>query len=439
MTNAAGPIAYVVKRYPRLSETFILNEIRAMERLGYRLHIFTLLPPEPPPHHPGVQEVRAPLHHPPQGVLRGLAAQAAAHWRALRANPAGYRKAARQAWRLAWQSRAPFSAARQFLRAGYFAGIARRAGVTHVHAHFAHAPTEVAGFISHMTDLPFSFTAHAKDLYLTAPKLVSARVEAATFVTTCTCYNADFLRSLVPEASRHKISLVYHGIDLSLFQFRPPSYAFLETGAPPLIISVGRLVPKKGLDDLIAACAGLRERGQDFRCEIIGAGPLRQNLLADIKRFGLERQVSLRGAMTHAELIGRYAEADLFVLPPRITEDGDRDGIPNVIVEAMAIGLPVVSTDVSGIPEMVVHGQTGLLVPPRDPAALASAIATLLAQAALGQRLAGRAREKLVGDFDCWQTTRQIGGLIESKFACLPGASPNARLAHERPAKEYAA
>ncbi len=419
-----GPIAYIVKRYPRLSETFILNEIRAMERLGYQLHIFTLLAPEPPPHHPGVSEVQAAVAYPPQTLIPGMAQQAAAQWRALRANPDGYRRAAAQAIGLALRTRKPFSIGRQFLRAGWFAGIARDAGIAHLHGHFANAPTAVAHFVSRMTGIPFSFTAHAKDLYLTAPALLRERADAAEFVATCTCYNADFLRQLMPDVARDKISLVYHGIDLSLFRYRPPGYAFVETAAPPLIMSVGRLVPKKGLGDLITACAMLRDRGRTFRCEIVGSGPLREALLAEIASLGLEDCISLRGSMTHADLIHRYAEADLFALPSLITEDGDRDGIPNVIVEAMAVGLPVVSTDISGIPEMVIHNETGLLVPPRDPVSLADAMGLLLAQPALGQRLAARARAKLDGDFDCWQTTRRLGGLMERRFMCHPIAAP---------------
>jgi len=413
------PIAYVVKRYPRLTETFILNEIRAMERLGFPLEIFSLLPPEPPPHHPMVAEVKARVTHVPAAWPAKLGALARGHAVTLATSPVGYGRAFGHAVRRSLGSPAPLSVWRQFLRAVFFAAAARGIGVGQLHAHFANAPSAVAHFVNLMTGLPFSFTAHAKDIYLTPAHLIRERAAAAGFISTCTRYNADFLRGMLPEGTRDKVSLVYHGIDLSLFRFRAPTYAFAAAARKPLILCVARLVPKKGLDDLIAACAKLRQQGVAFRCEIVGEGPLRGEIEAAITAAGLGEDVVLVGAMTHARLIAHFAEADLFALAPRIAEDGDRDGIPNVIVEAMAIGVPVVSSDVSGIPEMVVHEESGLLVPPRDPAALAAAIARLLADPELGRRLARTARARLDRCFDCWENTRELGGLI-GRLICEP-------------------
>jgi glycosyltransferase involved in cell wall biosynthesis len=269
----------------------------------------------------------------------------------------------------------------------------------------------VAHVVNLMTGTPFSFTAHAKDIYLTPAHLIRERVAAAGFIATCTGYNADFLRALLPQAMCHKVNLVYHGIDLSLFRFRPPPYTFTTT-RKPLILCVARLVPKKGLGDLIAACAVLQRAGVCFRCEIVGDGPLRAEIENAISSAGLGEDVALLGSMTHARLIKHLSEADLFALAPCIAEDGDRDGIPNVIVEAMAIGVPVVSSDISGIPEMVMHEKSGLLVPPRDPAALAAAMARVLADPALGRRLARTARARLDRCFNCWENTRELGGLM---------------------------
>src|SRR5262249_22675985 len=159
-----------------------------------------------------------------------------------------------------------------------------------------------------------------------------------------------------------------------------------------------------------------------FRCEIVGHGPLREQLAADIAARGLMDRITLRGAMTHADLIEKFAQSDIFVLAPRITENGDRDGIPNVIAEAMATGVPVVSSLVSGIPEMVVDNETGLLVAPRDPAGLADAMERLLSDPALGRRLAANARARLDHSFDCWQTTRELGALIEQCSPCCATA-----------------
>jgi glycosyltransferase involved in cell wall biosynthesis len=418
MPTIAGPVAYIMKRYPRLTETFILNEILAMERLGADLHIFSLLPPEPPPHHPAVQDVMAPVTHLPVAWGAKLAMLGRAHKAAIAAAPLRYLGAAgRAAW---WSVQAPrpLSVWKQFIRGGFFATQCRQSGIRHIHAHFANAPAAVARFASLMTGIPYSFTTHAKDLYLTPKRVIQRRTAAATFVATCTGYNANYLREILPEEDRHKVNLVYHGIDLSLFTHQADQVA--AAGRVPVIMSVGRLVPKKGLDDLVAACALMRDRGIEFRCLIIGEGPLRNELQADINRHNLAGHVELRGAMTHAKLIALYREASIFALPPRITEDGDRDGIPNVIVEAMATGLPVVSTAVSGIPELVKHDLTGLLVPPNDPKALAAALQRLLADPRHAQQLAHAARGELERNFDCWENTKQLRSLIDADPCCRP-------------------
>jgi glycosyltransferase involved in cell wall biosynthesis len=432
-TEIAAPVAYILKRYPRLSETFILQEICAMERLGHELAIFSLLPPEPPPHHAMVADVKASVTHIPAGLAAALPAVAAAHASALAAAPLRYARAVLHALRLAVASGRPLAVARHFQRAGYFATAARRRGVRHIHAHFANTPCEVAQMIGLMTGLPFSFTTHAKDLYLTAPERIAQRTAAARFVVTCTAHNVEYLRGVLPRGQAAKVSLIYHGVDFDRFRFRPPPAIATRPHAVPTILSVGRLVPKKGLDDLIAACALLRARGIAFRCDIVGAGPLRDQLEADIADRGLGGTVHLLGSMTHARLIDHFAAADLFALASRVTDDGDRDGIPNVVAEAMAIGVPVIASAVSGIPEVVAHEATGLLVPPRNPAALADAMARLLADPALAQRLASTARARLEACFDCWQTARQLSFLLAPARQPLR-CDPVAAAVHDTPA-----
>ncbi|HVI06205.1 MAG TPA: glycosyltransferase [Sphingomicrobium sp.] len=398
-----------MKRYPRLTETFILNEIRAMERYGADLQIFSLLAPEPPPHHPIAAEVAAPVHSAPLEVRSSWALLGRSHAVCAAASPHRYALAFAKACIRSAQSARPLSVWRQFIRAGFVAAICRRDGVGHLHAHFANAPAAVAQFASEMTGILFSFTAHAKDLYLTSKRVIRRRVRAAQFVSTCTGYNVRYIETLLGARS-DKVHLVYHGIDLG--QFGARTDLKVCPGTPPLILSVGRLVPKKGHDDLIAACAILRSRGVEFRCRIVGEGGLRSDLQAQINSAGLKDIVALEGAMTHNDLIALYREAQLFALSPRIADDGDRDGIPNVIAEAMAIGVPVVSTEVSGIPELVRDGVTGALVPPRDPAALADEMAMLLADDGLRQSLAQAARALLERDFDLWATTRKLHQLM---------------------------
>ena len=412
--------AYIMKRYPRLSETFILNEICAMEALGENLEIFSLLPPEPPPHHPEVARVKAPLTFPPIAFANKVAAFARAHAEVMAAAPAGYASAlalvARRTLSLVARrtlsSTSPLSSARQFLRAGFFAAEARRRGVTHLHAHFANAPAAVAEVMSRMLGIPFSFTAHAKDLYLTPASLIAERTAAAAFVATCTHYNVGYFNDILPAEQRAKINLVYHGVDLSRFRYRTPSYAFHDDDAPASILSVGRLVPKKGLDDLIEACAQLKDMGVAFRCRIVGEGPLRAALEAAIATRGLDGQVKLEGAMTQDKLVELFNAADLFVLSPRIMDDGDRDGIPNVIVEAAATGVPIVTTAISGIPELIEDGRTGLLVPSNDPQALALAMSRLLEDDSLGREMAAAVRARLEQCFDCGRNTGALRTLM---------------------------
>lgn len=412
MTLPAGSrVAYVMKRYPRLSETFILNEILTMEGLGTQLSLFSLLQPEPPPHHPMVDDVQAPLNYLPAARTKAAVALAAAHGACLVRAPHRYAHAMFRAVYASLSFGRPLSVWKQFLRAGFVASRCGRDRVTLIHAHFANAPTAVAWFASAMSGIPFSFTTHAKDLYLTAPKILRRRVRDARFVTTCTRYNVEYLKSITPAAHHTKLHLVYHGIDLERFAVRNAAAATAGNEAP-LILSVGRLVPKKGHDDLVAACHMLRREEIPFRCVIVGEGPLRAELEADIANRGLAGRVVLRGSMTHADLIDFYREADVFALSPRVVADGDRDGIPNVIVEAMAIGVPVVSTSVSGIPELIYDNVTGLLVPSETPAVLAEALRTLLASPETRTRLTVNARARLEDAFYSRETTKALRELM---------------------------
>ncbi len=412
-------IAYVMKRYPRLSETFIVNEIAAMERLGVKLSLFSLLQPEPPPHHPVVEEIKSRLYHLPAAAVWKIIALVRAHGACAFGAPHQYAHALWRAFVSLLQSGQPLAVSKQFMRAGFVADFCRRERVTSIHAHFANTPAAVAWLASAMSGIPFSFTTHAKDLYLTAPAVMRKRAQAASFIATCTRYNVDHLTSILPECDHKKVRLVYHGIDLDRFAPRQSAETSKTRGRAPLILSVGRLVPKKGLDDLVAACQILHDQGIRFRCAIVGEGPLRPSLESDIARRGLLGLVSLMGAMTHSDLIAFYGEADIFALPPRIIANGDRDGIPNVIVEAMAIGVPVVTTSVSGIPELVENDVTGLLVPSESPQALATALRQLLGSPQTGLRLARNARLRIEQNFDCHQTTRALRDLMES-CACVP-------------------
>ena len=410
-TNEIPRICYILKRYPRLSETFILNEIAVMEQLGSTLALFSLLQPEPPPHHPMVKTIKAPLYHLPATIYAKVETLVKAHIAGFLAAPLRYGRALYRAVYSSLQSKHPVGVWKQFARAGFVAHICRRERVTLIHAHFANAPAAVAWFASAMTGIPYSFTTHAKDLYLTPKRVMRRRVRGARFVVSCTRYNVDYLRSFIPASEHTKIRLVYHGIDVDRFA-NDPNAAPRASSHVPIILSVGRLVPKKGFPDLIAACHFLHQEGLRFRCIIVGEGPLFDTLKAEIIRRELAGVVSLKGAMTHADLIAFYREADIFALSPCIAANGDRDGIPNVIAEAMATAVPVVSTAVSGIPELIQNGVTGLLVPPGSPPELAAALRRLLGNPDEGRKIARNARERIETQFDCMETTKALRALM---------------------------
>lgn len=301
---------------------------------------------------------------------------------------------------------------KEFLQAGYIAHeIVRRPEIAHIHAHFCHGATTVAMFAARLANLPFSFTAHAKDIYLGElnPKdLLPRKMNRAKFVVTCTGANKKHLDTLRPEGAA-PVHAIYHGLDTGLFA--PPSRR--EETAPPLILSVGRFVEKKGFEYLVEACGMLRDRGYTFQCQIVGgADAYQQTVQQRISALRLEEVVILRNAVTQEQLRDIYAASTVFALPCQVLDNGDRDGIPNVLAEAMAMRMPVVSTNISGIPELVTSGHNGLLVPPRDAAALAEALAALLDDPFLRRRLGQQARTTIVDVFDSRRNTMRLAELF---------------------------
>ena len=286
----------------------------------------------------------------------------------------------------------------------------RRTG--HLHAHFAHDPAFIALLVHMLTGISYSFTAHARDLYqLSIPELIQ-RAEHASAVITCCSANVHYLDQVLPGAARAKVRLIRHGIDLQ--GFHGPSTS-TETQTP-LILSIGRLVEKKGFLDLLQACQLLQQAKVKFRCEIYGEGPLHPDLDAFIQQHGLAGQVTLAGVRTQGELVPIYQQASIFALTPSITEDGDRDGIPNVLVEAMACGLPVVSTAVGGIPELVRHQKNGLLFMPHDASSVAVGLADLLNDAGKRKYLGAEARRSVAEDYDIRTAAHQLATLFENRL-----------------------
>ena len=428
--DARGCVAYVMNGFPRLSETFIAHEIHQLERAGMPLRLFSVKREKEDKVHPVVCAIRAPLTYLPDATSlsgttlpRWLVANVPAFWRAHAAlacrHPVRWLGTLASAVALSWRYRPRDEAGwrlrkvflKEFLQAGRIADDVGRAGdVGHLHGHFCHGVATITWFASRLTGIPFSFTAHAKDIYqpeLNPGRLLERKLGAARFVATCTCANAGVLRAR--HARPHDVHTIYHGLDTDWFAPAAPR----APGAAPLILAVGRFVDKKGFDRLVDACALLAREGLTFRCAIVGErGSASDAIRAQVERLGLQQVVALHGPMSQDELREVYRGAHAFALPCQVMEDGDRDGFPNVLAEAMAMGVPVVSTDISGIPEMIDDGVHGLLVPPRDAPALASALRRLLTDRALHQRLAQAGRARICERFDSRRTTLALRDLF---------------------------
>jgi glycosyltransferase involved in cell wall biosynthesis len=253
--------------------------------------------------------------------------------------------------------------------------VQRRRGrpFSHIHAHFAHDPALIGLFSHWLTGVPFSFTAHARDIYQIPDSALLGRAREASTIVTCCQANVEHIEGVLAGAGP-PVELIYHGLDLEMFRPAPRR----GECTVPLVVSVGRLVEKKGFDDLLRACALVAATGRRFTCDIYGDGPCRGELEALRDGLGLRAIVRFCGLRTQVDLVPVYQHADVFALTPRVTDDGDRDGVPNVLLEAMACGTPIVSTDVGGISELVGDGTNGLMAPERDPNAIAACLEDLL-------------------------------------------------------------
>jgi glycosyltransferase involved in cell wall biosynthesis len=409
-------IGYVLKMFPRFSETFILNEILELERRGIPVCVFSMKAPNEPVRQPGVARVRGQIWTIPPWRGSAVGTHLGCHLRCLLGSPGRYLRtflfAAKRGSSAAWSkfSVAPFIAVR-----------ARVAGVEHLHAHFASGPARQAKFASMLSSIPFSFTAHAKDLFWAGHQhgknnKLKKRVRQAAYVVAISEYNRRFVHSLGFKVPRRRVVTVYNGLDLDRWPFLRPDGQPLgnSDGAPPLILAVGRLVPKKGFDVLIEACRLLAAQGQAFRCVIAGEGPEGPRLRQRIADAQLEAWVELPGSVPQDRLIeGLYRQATVLVQPSVVAADGDQDGIPTVILEALAIGLPVIATPVSGIGEAVVDGETGLLVPPNDDRALHAAIDRILTRRDLRARLASGGRQLAERRFSLRQNVKVLIHLLD--------------------------
>jgi glycosyltransferase involved in cell wall biosynthesis len=393
MTASQPVIGYLLKTFPKLSETFILNEMLELERQGMTLHIFSLRSPQDTRHHPAVSQLRATVTYIPSLLPQWSHAEETA---LVDSQLFWSRRDAEQMLTLLefYRDRPEERRFNEFLQGCYLAQEMERLGIDHLHVHFANVPAATAEIAQKLTGIPFSMTAHAKDIYLTDDAALNRRIHSAEFVLTCTDYNRRYLETL--STSNTPIYRSYHGIDLTRFRPESPSAATETQVHPTLnILSVGRFCEKKGFSYLLDACHQLKQAQIPFHCKIVGFGELESRLQAHIARLDLNSEVTLLGKLTQDAVIEKYHQADVFVLPCLVTEDGDRDGIPNVLLEAMATGLPVVSTAISGITELVQSEANGLLVSEKDATTIAQALTRLAQNPSLRQKL-GRAGSRTV-------------------------------------------
>ncbi len=410
-------VAYIVKRYPRYSETFIVNEILAHEAAGTEIHIFALRPPVDTHFQDKIARVRAPvtyLRKPAQGrsnpSVTTLTPNSATYfWSELQEAAKGFP----DLW-----SKLSYAAAERtsvVYQAAWLAQEIRQRGITHLHAHFGSVATSVARLAAHFADVPYSFTAHAKDIFHNSvePEDLRRKLRDAASVITVSDYNLAYLKEQF-GADASRVRRIYNGMDLAELSYQSPAKR------SPTILSVCRLVEKKGITDLVAACDRLRHWGLDFTCQIVGSGPLEDELRSQIHALHLADWVDILGPRPQQQVFELMRQAAVFAAPYVVGADGNRDGLPTALLEAMALGIPCVATDVTGIPEIVRDGETGLLVGQRDSEGLAVALRRLLIEPALGERLAAAARSLIEAEFDISRNT----ALLRSHFQ-LPQLQPN--------------
>jgi glycosyltransferase involved in cell wall biosynthesis len=405
----ASRIGVVLKGYPRLSETFVAQELAALERRGLVLALYSLRRPTDAAVHPVHAEIAAPVEYLPE-YLHEAPARVLRAWTSARRLP-GY-AAALAAFRADLVRDRTRNRARRFGQALVLAA-ELPADVGHLHAHFLHTPASVARYAALMRGLPWSVSAHAKDVWTTPEWEKREKLASCAWATTCTRANAEHLRGLAADPAR--VDLVYHGLDARRFPAPPPAS---RSGTPVVVLTVGRAVEKKGFDDLLAALARL-PASLDWRFEHVGGGPLLAALQAQAAALGIAERIAWHGPLAQPQVLARYRAADVFALPSRIAADGDRDGLPNVLMEAQSQRLPCVATAVSGIPELIDDFRTGLLVPPRDVDALAGALAALIGDAGLRHRLGDAGCERTRTSFD---VERGIDRLVERFVGSAPAS-----------------
>ncbi len=421
-------VGYVVKRFPRMSETFIINELRALKSLGTYVEVFSLLPPETDQQYALLAELDVAVSYlPDKETLSKLAITEHNYARGHHRKHA-LRKLVRQQ---ADDVQPPFPGKRFSqcavlqLQAAALASLAAAKALGHLHAHFASDAGTVAMLAHRLSGLPYSMTAHAKDIFHTYSEpqrdrmFLATKLREASFTVTVSDYNRRYLQKLAAgEAEIHRL---YNGTDLGKLQF------YQGKREQNLIVAVGRLVEKKGFRYLVDACAWLNANGCNFRCIVIGDGPEYEALAQLIAQHQLQDSVELKGSLPQTEVLQWLRQAAVFALPCVISDSGDRDGLPTVLLESMALGTPAISTNVAGVPEMIDDEKTGWLVEPNDALALAITLQrALAAEEAVRAGMARAARRKAEKLFDLYDNVRILNALFSGQRPAAASANGGA-------------
>lgn len=406
-----GRLAIILKGYPRLSETFIAQELKALEDRGLDFDIWSLRFPYDDKRHPIHGQIKAKVRYLPEYLYQEPMRVLRAWWRA-RKLP-GFRRARAQWVRDFWRDRTS-NRGRRWGQALVMAAEMPE-DVRFHYAHFLHTPGSVARYAAMIRGVEWGFSAHAKDIWTIPEWEKREKLADCRFGATCTGTGAAHLNELAPRPD--KVDLVYHGLDLGRFPVPPANRPARDGKTEPVVLlSVGRLVAKKGYDDLLDALALLPDR-LNWRFIHIGGGPLKDTLRPQAERLGLADRIEWRGKRDQVEVIEALRESDVFVLPSKIADDGDRDGLPNVLMEAASQKLPILSTSVSAIPEFITDGIHGVLTPPGNPEALSAELIRLIGDMSFRTSLADSAYARLSDEFGMHRGIDMLEGRLRAGLA----------------------
>ncbi|MDG0816280.1 glycosyltransferase [Bdellovibrio svalbardensis] len=410
MKNTA--IGFILKGYPRVSETFIAQEIYLLEQQGFKIEILSMRKAREPERQPIVSLIQAPVTYVPEYIWQEFSTVAQENLKSFLRFPLRYLKylsIASSRSLLQWDD----SPIKRFLQAGWLVSKknlgTQNSPIHHLHSHFAHTPTEMTWYMANIAGLRYSISAHAKDIYTISPKHLTERINGSELIMTCTSYNHEFMQKL-PGVQHHKVHKVYHGINLN--SFKPTVEKSYSRAELCRFVSVGRLVEKKGYDVIFTALQTLKQQGHEFSYDIFGSGELKKELLQLRDTLGLQNEIKFHYTATHPQIIERLNQGGIFICGSKLTESGDRDGIPNTVAEAMAMELPVVATNVSGIPELISHNEDGILIEEKDAQALTQVLTDLISNTDKARNLGKAARLKVARVFDSSNLIKNCATLL---------------------------